>query len=70
MSKGVVGMKIGGVREITIPAAQAYGEAGSGEDIPANTPLKFILMIIPSPEKIAEPEMPAELQRLYSQGQM
>lgn len=45
-SQGVVGMKVGGVREITIPSKLAYGEAGSGDDIPANTPLKFIVMII------------------------
>lgn len=45
-SQGVVGMKVGGVREITIPSDLAYGETGSGEDIPANTPLKFIVMIV------------------------
>jgi FKBP-type peptidyl-prolyl cis-trans isomerase len=45
-NKGVIGMKVGGVREITIPAAQAYGESGSGEDIPANTPIKFVIMIV------------------------
>jgi FKBP-type peptidyl-prolyl cis-trans isomerase len=43
---GVVGMKVGGVRELTIPAALAYGDTGSGEDIPANTPIKFVIMII------------------------
>ena len=45
-NQGVVGMKVGGVREITIPSDLAYGEQGSGEDIPANTPIKFIVMII------------------------
>lgn len=45
-NEGVVGMKIGGVREITIPSDKAYGEAGSGDDIPPNTPIKFIVMII------------------------
>jgi FKBP-type peptidyl-prolyl cis-trans isomerase len=45
-NQGVVGMKIGGVREITIPAALAYGEKGSGADIPANTPIKFVVMIV------------------------
>lgn len=43
---GVIGMKVGGIREITIPSDLAYGEAGSGEDIPANTPIKFIIMVI------------------------
>ena len=43
--QGVIGMKIGGVREIAIPAAQAYGETGSGK-IPANSPIKFVIMAI------------------------
>lgn len=47
---GVEGMKINGVREITIPAALAYGETGQGEDIPANTPIKFVIMAIPAAE--------------------
>jgi FKBP-type peptidyl-prolyl cis-trans isomerase len=45
-NEGVVGMKVGGVREITIPSDLAYGETGSGENIPANTPIKFIVMVI------------------------
>lgn len=44
--EGVVGMKVGGVREITIPSDKAYGESGSGDDIPPNTPIKFIIMVI------------------------
>jgi FKBP-type peptidyl-prolyl cis-trans isomerase len=43
---GVVGMKVGGVREITIPSDLAYGEKGSGDAIPPNTPIKFIVMVI------------------------
>jgi FKBP-type peptidyl-prolyl cis-trans isomerase len=69
-TKGVDGMKVGGVRELTIPSDQAYGEAGSGDSIPANTPLKFIVMIIPTPEKIAEPAMPKELMNYYSTGRL
>lgn len=45
-NEGVVGMKVGGVREITIPSDKAYGEQGSSDDIPPNTPIKFIVMII------------------------
>ncbi|MDB5165871.1 MAG: putative Peptidylprolyl isomerase [Candidatus Saccharibacteria bacterium] len=63
--QGVIGMKVGGVRELTIPASQAYGETGSGEDIPANTPLKFIVFVIPTVKTIPEPAMPAELQKYY-----
>lgn len=66
--EGVVGMKVGGVRELTIPANLAYGETGSGDNIPPNTPLKFILMIIPTPEVIAQPEIPQELLEYYQRG--
>lgn len=67
MTKGIDGMKIGGIREISIPSAQAYGETGSGEDIPANTPIKFIVMAIP---KVAAIEPSEELIRLSGQQGM
>lgn len=63
--KGLVGMKIGGVRELTIPSAQAYGEQGAGEKIPANAPLKFIVMVVAQPETISQPEMPQKLKEFY-----
>lgn len=56
--EGIKGMKIGGVRLLTIPSDKAYGAQGSGEDIPANTPLRFIVMVIEKPETIPEPEIP------------
>lgn len=68
-TKGAVGMKTGGIRELTIPSSQAYGEAGSGETIPANTPLKFVMFVIPTPEVIAQPELPQELLTMYQRGQ-
>lgn len=49
-TKGVKGMKIGGVRELTIPSDLAYGETGSGEDIQPHMPLKFVIMAIPAAE--------------------
>jgi FKBP-type peptidyl-prolyl cis-trans isomerase len=61
-NEGVVGMKVNGVRLITIPAAKAYAEAGQGEDIPPNTPLKFIVFIIPA---VQQPEIPKELLQSY-----
>ena len=39
--EGVVGMRVGGVREISIPADYAYGE----------TPLKFIVILVPYDEQ-------------------
>ncbi len=46
--QGVVGMKVGGVREITVPSDLAYGEKGRGDEIPPNTPIRFIVMVIAS----------------------
>lgn len=68
-TEGVEGMKVGGVRELTIPADKAYGATAKGEDIPANTPLKFIIMVIPKPETIAQPVPSEELLKLYGQRQ-
>lgn len=58
--EGIEGMKIGGVREITIPSVMGYGESEQGS-IPANSPLKFIIMLIDKPAAI---EVPDELEKL------
>lgn len=64
--EGIPGMKIGGVRELALPSDKAYGETGSGDNIPPNMPLKFIIMAIELPEAIPEPEMPeAVLRSMY-----
>ena len=58
--EGIEGMKIGGVRELTIPSVMGYGESEQGS-IPANSPLKFIVMLIDKPAAI---EVPDELEKL------
>lgn len=63
--EGVIGMKVGGVRELSMPSDKAYGETGSGENIPANTPLKFVVMIIPKVDEIPQPQMPQILIDYY-----
>ncbi len=64
--QGVAGMKTGGVRVLTIPADLAYGSSGSGDKIPPNTPLKFVIMVIPTPQKISEPQPPQDLINYYN----
>jgi peptidylprolyl isomerase len=44
--QGVVGMKVGGRRELIIPAALAYGAKGSPPTIPANEPLVFVVDLL------------------------
>lgn len=62
---GVKGMKIGGIRELTIPADLAYADQAKDECITANTPLKFILMAIPHVKEIPQPQPSAELLQYY-----
>lgn len=64
-TEGLAGMKVGGVRELNIPADLAYGKTGAGGDIPPNTPLKFVVMVIPTPEEV---KMPQELVEYYQQA--
>ena len=42
--EGLVGMKVGGVRELIIPASKAYGESGSGK-IQGNDTLIFVVTL-------------------------
>ena len=59
--EGISGMRIGGVREITIPSVLGYGETDNGA-IPANSPLKFVVMLVPLKE---EPQYSDEYMNLY-----
>lgn len=57
-TEGVIGMKIGGVRELTIPADKAYGDKGGSDQslIPPHTPLKFIVLAITTPPAVPVPD--------------
>ncbi|MDR0979887.1 MAG: FKBP-type peptidyl-prolyl cis-trans isomerase [Candidatus Nomurabacteria bacterium] len=59
----IEGLRVGGVREISIPYQKAYGETAFG-DIPAMAPLKFIVMRVPY---VVEPEPSDELYALYTE---
>jgi peptidylprolyl isomerase len=44
--QGVEGMKVGGRRELIIPAELAYGKTGSPPTIPPNSPLIFVVDLL------------------------
>jgi peptidylprolyl isomerase len=57
---GLVGMKVGGRRQLDIPSELAYGEAGSGDAIPPNSAISFVvdmLAIVPAIDPDDEPEV-------------
>jgi len=63
--RGIVGMRIGGVREISMPGDLAYGQS---REICGglNSPLRFIIMLIERPEL---PEVSERLWELYMMQQ-
>lgn len=44
--KGVAGMRVGGHRELLVPAALGYGSRGAGSAIPPNAPLVFDVTLL------------------------
>jgi FKBP-type peptidyl-prolyl cis-trans isomerase FkpA len=44
--EGLVGMKIGGLRKLTIPSGKAYGRTGVGSTIPPNATLVFEIELL------------------------
>jgi FKBP-type peptidyl-prolyl cis-trans isomerase len=45
-SQGVAGMRVGGIRRVTIPPSLAYGAAGSPPSIPGNSTLIFEIELV------------------------
>ncbi len=44
--KGLIGMKLGGKRELTIPSELGYGDNGAGSDIPPGATLHFTIELM------------------------
>jgi FKBP-type peptidyl-prolyl cis-trans isomerase len=44
--QGILGMKVGGTREITVPPALGYGAQGVGSLVPPNSTLHFIITLL------------------------
>lgn len=60
---GIEGMKVGGLRQIEIPPALAYGAQGSPPDIDPNAPLVFIIEVVEAedaPPATTVPELPID----------
>jgi FKBP-type peptidyl-prolyl cis-trans isomerase len=44
--QGLLGMRVGGRRRLTVPSSLAYGSAGFAPTIPPNTPLRFEVELV------------------------
>ena len=44
--EGLDGMRVGGIRRLTVPARMAYGSRGYGADIPPNAALRFDIQLL------------------------
>lgn len=46
---GLLGMKVGGTRQLVIPPYMAYGSYGAGTAIPPNAVLVFVVKVVSAP---------------------
>lgn len=44
--EGLKGMRVGGIRRLTVPARMAYGSRGHGRAIPPNAALQFDIQLL------------------------
>ena len=62
--QGLIGVKAGGRRQLDIPADLAYGSAGSGEDIPPDSAISFVIDVV----AIVPPIDPADAPEITIEG--
>jgi FKBP-type peptidyl-prolyl cis-trans isomerase FkpA len=48
-SQGTTGMRVGGIRRVTVPPSLGYGSQGSGQTIPPNATLIFEIELVSIP---------------------
>jgi hypothetical protein len=56
--EGIVGMRVGGRRELVIPPDMAYGEQGFGSVIPPNATLVFVVDLVDAGGVVGAPASP------------
>lgn len=66
---GVEGMRVGGQRQLTIPAVEAYGERNSGA-IPANADLVFVVDLVSVVEPVAAEDRPDAVRPTSISGEL
>ena len=62
--QGLIGIKVGGQRQLDIPSELAYGSAGSGDAIPPDSAISFIVNAV----AIVPPIDPADAPEVTVQG--
>ncbi len=67
-TQGVIGMKLGGVRQLSIPGELAYGDTRSDICGQKNAPLKFVVMAVETDDtlKTLNDEMQVIYSRIYT----
>ena len=61
--KGLVGMKVGEVRELSVPSVMAYGD-NSLEGIPPNSDLMFVVELVHAEKPLEADKFPADIEKL------
>ncbi len=61
--KGLVGMKVGEVRKLSVPSVMAYGD-NSLEGIPPNSDLMFVVELVHAEKPLEADKFPADVEKM------